>query len=225
MPGWRAGRRQGKRAGAVRRPGEGFLGTGLAGGDLDAVGHHEGGIEADTELTDQAGSVLGLGGGEGVTEGAGAGTGDGAEIVDHLLAGHADAVVRDQQAARGLVRDDADFGVGGQTEGWVGEGFEPPPVSGVGGVGDQLAQEYFALGVKRVDHKVQQATDLGAEIVFFRRVFRWGFLWGRPGRCVHFALRCAGAICVKSVSVSMRAATSDAAWPVWGERGRCQRLP
>ena len=53
-------RGQGELAGAFGGPGECFLAAGLARGDLDPVGHHEGRVEADAELADQAGPVFRL---------------------------------------------------------------------------------------------------------------------------------------------------------------------
>ena len=73
------------------------LAAGLPARHLDAVGHHERRVEADAELADQAGAVLGLG--EPAQEGARAGAGDGAEVVDQLLAVHADAGVGDRERA------------------------------------------------------------------------------------------------------------------------------
>ena len=67
----------------------------------DAIGDHEGRVEADAELADQAGAVLGLG--QPGEKGFGAGTRDGAEIVDQLLPVHADAVVDHRKRAGLLV--------------------------------------------------------------------------------------------------------------------------
>ena len=64
---------------------------------LDVVGHHERRVEADAELADQARAVLGLG--ELWRERLRARARDGAEIVDQLLRGHADAGVGDRQRA------------------------------------------------------------------------------------------------------------------------------
>ena len=141
---------------------------GLARRHLDPVGDHEGGIEADAELADQAGPVLGLGGGQRRAERAGAGAGDGAQVVDQLLPAHADAVVGDQQGAGVLVGHDADLRLGRRGEGRVGQRLEPAPVHRVGGVGHQLAQEDLPLGVERVHHQVEQPPDLGAKIMLFR---------------------------------------------------------
>ena len=54
-------------------------------GHRDAVGDHEGGIEADAELADQPGAVLGLG--QPRQKRLGAGARDGAEIVDQVRTG------------------------------------------------------------------------------------------------------------------------------------------
>ena len=164
----RVGGRDGEGAGAVGRPGERLLAAGLARGDLHPVGDHEGGVEADAELADQAGPVLRLGAGQRLAERAGAGAGDGAQVVDQLLPRHADAVVGDQQGAGLLVGDDADFRLGRRGEVGVGQRLEAAAVHGVGGIGHQFAQENFALGVERVDHEVEQPPDLGAKCVLFR---------------------------------------------------------
>ena len=76
--------------------------------DFDARCHHEGRIEADAELADQRGVALAVATASS-HEGLGARLGDGAEIVDQLLAAHADAVVGDGQGLGGLVggEDDA----------------------------------------------------------------------------------------------------------------------
>lgn len=53
-------------------------------------------VEAHPELTDQLG-VLALITGEVLEELGGTGFRDGAQVLDHLVPGHADAVVRDGQ--------------------------------------------------------------------------------------------------------------------------------
>ena len=143
-------------------PDPGLAGAGTTARHLDAVGDHEGGIEADAELADQAGAVLGLG--EPAHERARARSRDGAELVDQLLAGHADAGVGDGQGAGRLVGRDADGegrAVGHQLR--LGDGFVAQLVAGVGRVRDQLAQEDVALRVDRVHHEAQQLGHLGLE--------------------------------------------------------------
>jgi hypothetical protein len=133
---------------AVGGPGERLLGTRLARGHLHAVGDHEGGVEADTELADQAGPLLGLGRGQRRAECAGAGPGDGAQIVDQLLPTHADAVIGNMQGAGVLVGHDADLGLGRGGEGGIGQCLEAAPVHRVGGIRHQFAQEDLALGIE-----------------------------------------------------------------------------
>jgi hypothetical protein len=48
----------------------------------------------------------------------------------------------------------------------VGQRLEAQLVAGVGGVGDQLAQEDFLVGVQRMRDQVQQLGDFGLEGVF-----------------------------------------------------------
>ena len=50
-----------KPAAARGRPDKNLIGTGAAAGDDDALDDHERRIEANTELADQVGAVLGLG--------------------------------------------------------------------------------------------------------------------------------------------------------------------
>ena len=94
----------GEFAAAVRFPAHALIGrlAGAAGEHRDLVGDDEGGIEAHAELADQVGVLL-LVAGQLREEFARAGLGDGAEVVDHFVAVHADAVVGDGQRARVLV--------------------------------------------------------------------------------------------------------------------------
>src|SRR5262245_48317864 len=78
---------------AVGRPAPGFLTPRLAADYTDPVRHHEGRIEADAELADELLIVSRSAGLHAFHEGTGAGSGDGAEGLGHLIAAHADAVV------------------------------------------------------------------------------------------------------------------------------------
>jgi hypothetical protein len=94
----------------------------------------------------------------------GAALGDGAQVVDGLLLRQADAVVGDGQRARVLVEAHAHFEVGRVfVQGAVVQRLEAQLVAGVGGVGDQLAQEDLLVGVQRVGDEVQQLGDFGLE--------------------------------------------------------------
>ncbi len=93
--------------------------------------------------------------------------GDGAEGLGRLVAGHADAVVAHREGAGLLVGDQLDLPVlapFGQRR--VGEGLVARLVDGVGGVGDQLAQEDLLVGIERMDHQVEDLVHLGLERMF-----------------------------------------------------------
>ena len=157
-----AGRGDFKSGAAGRRPAPDLVGAGAAAEHLDALGHHEGGIEADAELADQAGAVLGLG--QPRQEGFGAGAGDGAEIVDQLLAVHADAGIDHAQRIGRLVGHDADFGrLAVRDQLGVCDRLIAQLVAGVRGVRDQFAQENIGFRIDRMHHQVQQFGDLGLE--------------------------------------------------------------
>jgi hypothetical protein len=90
-------------------PARRLLLAGPAGHDRDPVGHQEAGVEADAELTDQIRAILAaLGLLERGQELLGARAGDGAEVLDRLVAGHADAVVVHGEHARRGIDLDAD---------------------------------------------------------------------------------------------------------------------
>jgi len=86
-------------------------GAGAARNNFDSIGDDEGGVEADTELPDE-GRVFLLVAGQGFEELGGAGAGDGAEVGNRILAGHANAVVTDGDGASLGIRVDFDFQVG-----------------------------------------------------------------------------------------------------------------
>ena len=145
--------------------------TPAAGVDLDFGGDHEGRVEADTELADHVGrrvaAVLHRG-----QERLGSGVGDGAEILDQLAAGHADAVVGDRQGLRLLVGGDVDLQ---RQLGIVDVLFRALEVAEflhrVRRVRDQLAQENLAVGVEGMDDQIEQLLDLRLEGMRFEGGF------------------------------------------------------
>ena len=158
-------RRDGERAFAVRRPAPRLLSPGAARVDGHFVRDHERRIEADAELAYEGGGFLArVLGRELVEEGLGAGAGDGAKPLGQVFAGHADAVVREGQGLGVGIDRDLDrersaildqFGPGDQ--------FVAQLLAGVGGVGDELADENLAVGIDRMDHEIQQARNVGLE--------------------------------------------------------------
>ena len=133
----------------------------------DLVGHHKGGVEAHAKLADdvQLGvvGVLGL-----LLKLEGAALGDGAQVVFHLLLGHADAVVGHGEGAGVLVGDHHDLKIlPVQPHLFVGKGLVGQLVDGVAGVGNDLPQEDLLMGVNGVDHEVHQPLGLGFELFLF----------------------------------------------------------
>ncbi len=180
-----------------------------AGGQRHPVGHDERGVEAHAELADQR-RVLTLVAGQGPQELARPRLGDGPDVLDDLLAAHADAVVGDGDRPRAGVIADPDpqraVGVG---KFGLREQFQAEPVDRVRGVRDQLAQEDLLVAVQRVDHQVQDLDDLRleAEALLFRlrahrclRSFLWpvcsvGTLNQTGGRCTPRSAWFAGRAC------------------------------
>ena len=85
----------------------GLVFAGLARDDLDLVGDHEDGVEADAELADEVGVLAGVAGELG-EEVLGAGAGDGAEVRDEIFLVHADAGVGDGEGLLGFVELEVD---------------------------------------------------------------------------------------------------------------------
>jgi hypothetical protein len=84
-----------------------LLFAGLARDDLNLVGDHEDGVEADAELADEVGVLAGVAG-ELCEEVLGAGAGDGAEVRDEVFLVHADAGVGDGEGLVGFVEFEVD---------------------------------------------------------------------------------------------------------------------
>ena len=142
---WRVGclcLRDGKRALAVRGPNVRRVGAGAAREDLDALGHHEGRIEADAKAADQRRLLVVFGRFQPIDERLGAGARDGAERFDQLLAAHADAVVLDHELPLfGIDRDrDAWRRIVAKERG-LRDRLVAQPLAGVGRIRDQFAQK------------------------------------------------------------------------------------
>ena len=150
--------------------GVGGIGAGLAGHHGDLVGHHEGRIEADAELADELGIILDLAAFQQLHELLGTRVSDGAQGLHRLVAGHTDAIIAYGEGAGLFVGDElnlpvlAPFGQGG-----VSEGFVAGLVDRIGSVGDEFAQENFPMGIKRVDHQVEDLVHLGLEFMLVGR--------------------------------------------------------
>jgi hypothetical protein len=80
----------------------------------------------------------------------------GANEADHLVAGHADAVVTHRECAfRGIDLDDDVQVSGVRLEFFVAVGLQSELVQRVGGVRDELAEERVLVRIDRVDHQLE----------------------------------------------------------------------
>src|SRR4051812_29556013 len=114
--------------------------SGATAGDRDAIGDHKGRVKTNAELADQASSILRFS--EPRQKGFGAGTCNGAEVVDQLLPVHADTIVGHGERAGILVGYDADPGrLAVRAQIGRRDSLVAQLVQRVGGVRNQLAEE------------------------------------------------------------------------------------
>ena len=133
--------------------------------DRDAIGHDEARVKAHAKLANQL-RVLLLVAREAAHEFARAAFGDGAQIGHGLLPAHADAGICHRERARGLVKADAHAQIRlAAIQAGVRQRLKAQLVARVRSVGNQLAQEDFAVGVKRVSDQVQQLRHFGLKSV------------------------------------------------------------
>ncbi len=93
---------------------------------------------------------------------------DGTDVLDHLFAAHPDTVIGDGDGALVFVRIEADFEFFATIEyAGVSQGFKAQFIERIGGVGDQFAQEDLFVGVKGMDHQVQQLCSLCLKLKTF----------------------------------------------------------
>ena len=149
----------------VRGPLPGGVCAVLLGDDGDGVGHHKGGVEAHAELTDDVDVLVLL---HGLLEDQAAGLGDGTQVLLHVGAVHADAVVGNGQRPLLLIGGNGDLKIAPvEADVVVGQGGVGQLVDGVGGVGDDLPEEDFLVGVDGVDHHIHQTLAFSLELHFF----------------------------------------------------------
>merc|ERR1712133_211002 len=142
-----------------------------------AISHQIGRVKSHAKLTDHRNFSAGL---QRLHKGLGARLGDGAEIVDEIGFGHADASVDDGQRLGLRVGDDLDLEILARVQArWVSEGLIADFVESVGGVGDQLSKENFFVGIKGVDDEGHKLSDLSLESEGFN-------LFGHLGVCLFF---------------------------------------
>ena len=150
-----------ERVASGRRPLPGLVGAGGARDDLDPIGDEVRAVEADAELTDDR-DVLLRARLELLDEGGGPGPRDGAEVLDELGLGHADAGVFDHEhLGFGLdPQPDDELGLALE-ERRLGQRPEAQLVERVGRVRHELSKEDLLVRVERVDDEGQDPADLG----------------------------------------------------------------
>ena len=151
----------------VGLPHPGLLAAPGPGDDGHVVSHHKSGVEAHAELSDDVDFIRRL---VVLTETglelARAAAGDGAQVGLQVLPAHAHAVVRHGEQPPLLVGHDGDFQVLPlHAHAVVGEGLVGQLVLGVAGVGDELPEKNFLVGVDGVDHQVQQPLGFRLELL------------------------------------------------------------
>ena len=146
----------------------GLLRTVLLRADGDLIGHHERGVEAHAELTDDVDVglllVLFL---RLLAELIGTRGGDHTKVVFELFAAHADAVIRNGQRAVFAVERHGDGEIAAiHAHLVVRQRDIAELVNGVARVGNDLAQEDLLVRVNRVDHQIQQTLGFCFKLFF-----------------------------------------------------------
>jgi len=143
--------------------------------DHDPVGDQIGGVETDAELSNHRNIRASL---QGFHEGLGARSSDGAEIVDQIGLGHADASVHNGQRMVVLVRRDLDIQFLATVQlGRIRQRFVANFIQSIARIRDQFTQEDFFVGIKRIDDQRHQLGDFGLKGEgfhlgdFFRHLF------------------------------------------------------
>ena len=138
----------------------------LFGRHSDGIRHHERRIKAHAELANNVHIlVLFILFGHFLAETVRTGRGDHAQIVFQVLLAHTDAVVGDRQGPRFGIGFDLDLEVAPVHPHFViGQRQIAQFILGIAGVGDQLPQENFLVGVDRVDHQIQQTLGFGFKL-------------------------------------------------------------
>mmetsp|Transcript_17170 Transcript_17170/g.41323 ORF Transcript_17170/g.41323 Transcript_17170/m.41323 type:complete len:632 (+) Transcript_17170:278-2173(+) len=141
-------------------------GVGGSGEDLHLVGHDKRGVEAHPELADDVAVGAGAPRRGVVHEIQGPTLGNGSELVDHLLAGHADACVCDGEDTPGFVclNGDLQWHITVRNIRQPGLLQEPQLLTCITGVGNQLPDKDLLVGVQRLGNDVQQLPRLRLEL-------------------------------------------------------------
>ena len=126
-----------------------------------AIGDHECGVEAHSELADQRGQHIGrLSVANALEQLARAGFRDGSDVGDNLIAAHTDAVVADhQRPGCGITLDPNLELLIRPDEIGPAQRLEPKPVERVRRVRNKFSKKYFFVRIERMNHQVENLTS------------------------------------------------------------------
>ena len=137
--------------------------TGTAGKHIHLISHDKRRVETDTELTDQL-AVLFLVAGKLLEEFGGTGTGNGAQVLDDVVTGHADAVVGQGNGIRLFVKIQTNLQLRiAFIQAVILQSGETKFIFSIGSVRNQLTKEDFLIGIQRVNHQVKQLLHFSLE--------------------------------------------------------------
>jgi len=91
---------------------------------------------------------------EGFHESLGSGLGNSSEVVNQFLFGHSDTGIPKGEGVVGFIGNDSNSEAGFEVESGrfgVGNGLVSDFVEGIRGIGNELSQENFLVGIKGVD--------------------------------------------------------------------------
>jgi hypothetical protein len=122
----------------------------VLGHDFDLVGNEIRRVETDTELTNHTNIGTRI---ESLHERLGSRLGNGTKIVDEISLCHTDTGIFNDKRVVGFVSGELDLKLGfGVHDGAVGERLVSDLIEGITGIGDQLTEENFLVGVESVDN-------------------------------------------------------------------------
>lgn len=91
------------------------------------------------------------------------------------MLGHSNAGISKSEGIGGLIGDDFNFEAGLiLNDVGVSEGAIPDLIEGIGGIGDELSEEDFFVGVEGVDDEAHQLLDVSIEGKVLSIVAFWG---------------------------------------------------
>jgi hypothetical protein len=130
----------------------------VLGADGDLISDKVSRVKTHTELSNHADISTSR---KGLHKSLGTGLGNGTEVVDKVSLGHTNTRILNGKGLVSLVRDQANFhcGVAIQNRG-VSETHVTNLIKSIRGIGNQLSQKDFLVGIKGVDNQRKELIDI-----------------------------------------------------------------